>query len=458
MLIRRKTIILGATLLCLSLLILLLFDSAEFRFTETTLRVTSAARLDPILPNPHGLTPTPIFGNKWIDDLQNETQILQQQFAINMSQVLYPSDPLCVDTRSELAEVATRPEVRYLLRLLADYAIWHKRMRKALTEGQQVPTLTWFCNHICGGIGDRLRGIFFTLFTAIMSNRLFLIQWTMPFHPELQHSLFNAAIINWDIPNYRRKGTIWKHASIMSTGKWTTFLYAINHIVFNDSVTHVSVKSNMKWTVYGGGLSQLSENVKYSFSQKSLSIASASLWLKNKTPHLHGIMQRYLFRVNPKVEMLADSLMKKIGLLASPYITVHIRTGFLGTLNESRRVFDKFTHQNAWKVLVECGIRKAENLRSGSTPVLLITDSNIVKDWAKELYQGRVLVTEGESVHIDKVHSVSQIRESEERAGVELLMMARSSALGLSTFSGFCRTAIYMCAVPQNRLFWSSCH
>ena len=81
------------------------------------------------------------------------------------------------------------------------YRQQHIRWRKLLLEGEveKIRTLTWYCDDGCGGLGDRVRSIGFSLMLAMISNRLLLLQWRQPFEVERQNNIFEPAAIDWNL-------------------------------------------------------------------------------------------------------------------------------------------------------------------------------------------------------------------------------------------------------------------
>lgn len=81
----------------------------------------------------------------------------------------------------------------------------HALQRECLLDPKckNPPILVWRCPTAteamrCAGLGDRFRGIQFALLMAILTNRLFLIDWSVAPYP-LQNSL-SPALINWIVP------------------------------------------------------------------------------------------------------------------------------------------------------------------------------------------------------------------------------------------------------------------
>ena len=77
--------------------------------------------------------------------------------------------------KADIAESVSRrtPMPTYLL--IDDYASWHRRNR------YKAPTLVYRCpRRACGGLGDRIRGIAQAYLVAVVTRRVFLIDWYDP--------------------------------------------------------------------------------------------------------------------------------------------------------------------------------------------------------------------------------------------------------------------------------------
>ena len=114
-----------------------------------------------------------------------------------------PKDPKCqskISTSDPFSNFDTVTAIN-LAYLLLSYRQQHIRWRKLLLEGhvESIRTLTWYCDFWCGGLGDRVRGIGFSLMLAMVSNRMLLVQWRQPFEVHRQKNIFEPAAIDWDV-------------------------------------------------------------------------------------------------------------------------------------------------------------------------------------------------------------------------------------------------------------------
>ena len=78
--------------------------------------------------------------------------------------------------------------------ILTSYQHYHAVRRRELEVGNPSKTLTWYCISQCGGIGDRLKGIYPAFLLALVTNRTFFIHLS----DEVQKTMFlEPSAIDW---------------------------------------------------------------------------------------------------------------------------------------------------------------------------------------------------------------------------------------------------------------------
>ena len=97
------------------------------------------------------------------------------------------------------------------------------------------------------------------------------------------------------------------------------------------------------------------------------------------------VFSRYLFNFCEMVLTRASEELKKIGIrVDQDYSVVHIRTGFYGLYNETvtSTRWSKFnlTSEETWRGLVNRTIAKSVKSIGPRAPVLVLTDSDLVKE------------------------------------------------------------------------------
>ena len=353
-----------------------------------------------------------------------------------------------------LHDYTSAVELRLIAGLLDAYRRKHKSWRVALLRGdRKVKTLTWVCDTFCGGIGDRVKGIVTSLLLASLTDRLFLIKWSTPFDPEQQRLLFQPAAIDWDMDQ-----SIWKvvghnvhvHTTTTASSEWTVQVF--QRTVFNYSANHVTVRTNIHYRKFFLGLSHFDSATLRILHEKGL-----RYWimeqLQERNEKISGLVVRFLFRLSDTLQPRIVNMTSGMGLGKHPYVGVHLRTGFYGTLNENPKRFGEFHHKEVWQQLLDCALEKGEALLGAKFDIVLLTDSNVVKEWAIHQYKGKVLVTGKEAVHFDKEDNSNHSIDAALQAGAELGILAYSSILFASSSSGFSHVAREYCGIPERRTF-----
>ena len=359
-----------------------------------------------------------------------------------------PKDPKCRQNNStnDPSSNFDRTTAIHLAHLLLSYRRQHIRWRKLLLEGnvEEIRTLTWYCDSWCGGLGDRVRGIGFSLMLAMISNRLLLVQWRQPFDLERQNNIFEPAAIDWNLDQaLADKLTMLSTASVslMMTGiSKSQKANLIEKYITGLKYRHVRIKTN---TVFNGfvGMHQLLttktlENKRYKMLM-NLDVSKTPLL----SDSIQSVFDRYLFKFSPFVLEKAEQIMKEMNMSnVRQYVVVNIRSGFLGTHNEG----DYFAvHFQQWEAMLDRGVNKSEEL-GFDVPVVLCCDSKIVKSWTNAHYNGRVLSIPRKPVHVDHINDTDKLKVETETAA-EVVIMSRADFMIRTYVNGFTNVAIHMC-------------
>ena len=384
--------------------------------------------------------------------------------------LISPEDPRCVGYDKEffLNKVNNKDGlVLLVLNALQDYIAWHVQMRIKLRKGSfsKVRVLIWYFpnREVSFGLGDRIRGINLALFLAIMSERFLLVQWSnSSLIKNRQQIIFKPNLINWAMDHSMLRS--FENVTQSRIQSWssvdrlrTTFasnIKAIDQIVSkNDSLQHVQIITNSYIRKLIKFYGNLSSNTRKTFVSKGFTATVMSL-LDQYYDDISGLLVRALYKFTPKIHEMGNQLLTQLGIGdRTLYSTLHIRTGFYGTLNEDPSRFTELTKQKTWKHLVEVAIQRTDSLIGPDAPILLLTDSDKVKAWASAKFQHRVKVVPGSSHHIgiqekyDKANS-SELLEAQYQLGTELILLAHSKLLIYSA-GGFSRIGAYICGISK---------
>ena len=363
-------------------------------------------------------------------------------------QLVSPKDPNCRQNNSTSDPLShfDRATTIHLAHLLLSYRQQHIRWRKLLLEGkvEKIRTLTWYCDSWCGGLGDRVRSIVFSLTLAMVSNRLLLVQWRQPFDVERQNNIFEPAAIDWNLDQALADKLLKlssEYVTMMMTGaSKSRRAYLIETYITSSKYRHVRIKTNI---VFDGfvELHQLLtattlENKRY---QNLMDLAV------DQTPFLpdtiFGVFVRYLFKFSPPVLEEAEQIVRDMNMSnTEEYVVANIRTGFLGTLDEG----DYYTvHFQQWKDILDQAVNKSKEL-GNDVPVVLCCDSDKVKSWAEEHYNGKVKSIPRTPVHVDHI-SVNDKSKAEIETTAEVAIMSSATYMIRTYKNGFTDIAIHMC-------------
>ena len=361
-----------------------------------------------------------------------------------------PKDPKCQPNNSTSAPYPTFSSAFtiQLACLLLSYRQQHIRWRKLLLEGkvEKIRTLTWYCNSGCGGLGDRIRSIGFSLMLAMISDRLLLVQWRQPFEVGRQNNIFEPAAIDWNVDQ-----VLVDKLSKLSTASVTILMPGssksqranlIEKFITNSEHRHVRIKTNI---VFNGFVELHQLLTAKTLENKRYQVLINET--RGETPVLpdsiHGVFVRYLFKFSPPVLEKADQIMKEMNMSdIEEYGVANIRSGFLGTLNEEAP-YNYTIHSQQWEVILDQAVNKSEQLGI-HVPVVLCCDSEKVKSWAQAHYTGKVISIPGKPVHVDYIRVADKLN-AEIQTAAEGVIMSRATFLCRSFINGFTNVAIHMC-------------
>ena len=369
-------------------------------------------------------------------------------------ELVSPKDPKCRPNNSTFDPFSNfdRTTAIQLAHLLLAYRQQHIRWRKLLLEGSvdKIRTLTWYCDSMCGGLGDRVRSIGFSLMLAMISNRLLLLQWRQPFEVERQKNIFEPAAIDWNL-DQALADKLLKLSSesvtmFMTETSQSRRAYLIETYITSSKYRHVRIKTNIVFN----GLVQLhplltAKTLKNEMYQTLMNVAVGEP--PTLSDSIHGVFVRYLFKFSPTVLERAEQLIKEIHMShIKEYVVANIRSGFVGTLDEGEFFA---THSEQWGVVLDHAVNKSKQLGIVA-PVVLCCDSENIKSWANAHYSEKVIPIPREPVHVDKMHVADKVNAEIETAA-ELVIMSRSTFLYRAYRNGFTNVAVHMCPFVKSQ-------
>ena len=346
-----------------------------------------------------------------------------------------------------------QPEFQEVHRILESYRTFHKSQVEKTVVGQPVNSLTWYCITGCGGIGDRMKGMYSAFLLALAMNRTFFIYQS----EEVQKSMYiEPNAIDWRPVNGCKKmypDETLEHFG--HTSYWLQKLFGDNdnfHMVINKMILkHNLFVSSIR------GIGRLTKDISRSSLGQSLPLLRVLLSL-SQTQKLHclqSVIHQYLFQVPQQVVREAASALAMLNLHPQKFVSVHIRTGFmnswLGEILLKKSFFNgaRFARtQASWRGMIDCALRIADSILGNHSLLLVSSDDQEPKDWAVATYGARIRIWDNHPVHVSCLWltAASATENSLLQNWIELAVMAQSRAM-VRIPSGFSDVASHMCSM-----------
>lgn len=370
---------------------------------------------------------------------------------------------------------------------LEDYAQFHHQQLQKLKSGNRhIRTLSWSCFSpvSCGGIGDQLYNIQQALVYAIISQRVLSLHWNPTSYKTMKYLRPNK--IDWTYFN-ETQGMQTHHSKdqyrvgIPRTVEYYEPFY--KQLLSEDHI-HMTVNHELQVPfIRGIRMAATSANINKTLAQ--FGITKLLIDSDNSTSipleMFSGELLRYLFHFEKTIIDKVEQVQQKLGVLDTPYLAIHMRTGFFGMeQDEGSRLHSRKAFRNPidWDKTITCSIKLSNQLFGKKHPIYLATDSNVVKKLAVTKYGRKIKVAHFALQHVALTkHNLSQYlrNESQEQitnftqgsrslamdsansvsvddidghmsSWVDFLLMARSSAL-VHSISGFSVTAGQFCSI-----------
>ena len=352
------------------------------------------------------------------------------------------------------------------LKTLENYASYHDTMAKSPSRR----TLVWWCStfNYCGGLGDRIRGTAYALLLAMISRRKLLIVWPA----DSEGVYLHPHMINWKDKIVSDLLTRPPSDMLDSDDFTNPYHFSIQNIITDSGKVVIDVTTDamehymriigsnetnviLSTNLFLGSLLDREQNgnspswLMYGLQWHGLSHLS-----NDELNDVVGVVFRYLFKLDDEVLEGMSAAMEVLSLNHSPFVAVHVRTGFA-----SMQPYEELKHHPAflqndsdWKHALHCAVKAAnELLGKNTTYVFLTTDSYLVKEMALSKYGMRIRTLKNILIHVDMLEKEPHTLSAEEKEGfivvwVELLLMAQGEILVMGE-SGFSQTAGLLCGL-----------
>lgn len=354
------------------------------------------------------------------------------------------------------------------LKTLESYASYHNAMGKSSSSRR---TLVWWCSsfELCGGLGDRIRGITYSLLLAMLSRRRLLIVWGANSGGAFLH----PHMINWKDKTINNLLTKWVRNDVVGSDDFINpYIFTFRAILGESSKPDVDApKDDLEYYIRIIGSNETNVILSTNLDPSSLLdkerngndpewLVDGLQWhgLSHLSPSdlddVMGIVFRFLFKLDNEVLNELSTAAEVLGLTHSPYVAVHVRTGFAGMQPYEELIHHPKLQQNDsyWEVALQCAVRAADELQGKNmTYIFLATDSKLVKQMALSKYGMRVRTLNNVLLHVDKLEKDPHTLSAEEQEGlmvvwVEFLLLAQGKMLVMGE-SGFPLAAGLLCGL-----------
>eukprot|EP01090_Pellita_catalonica_P005466 TRINITY_DN1548_c0_g2_i1.p1 TRINITY_DN1548_c0_g2~~TRINITY_DN1548_c0_g2_i1.p1 ORF type:complete len:334 (+),score=35.10 TRINITY_DN1548_c0_g2_i1:41-1042(+) len=275
----------------------------------------------------------------------------------------------------------------------------------------------------CEGLGDRLRGIALLFNIAMLTQRVFAIDFAHPF--PLSETL-GTGMIDWQTPLSQAKNL---SSSLFFRG------YSGLNILRRIESQDVAIVSTNAYTV----------DPMYETALYNLFKLNETQYI-NKLKHLighGGISTRILFTATQNILQDLNFFATEIGLnMSGPFVAIHFRAG------GKQKFFEDPIRRNMSKVetFAERALAMAQKYqqeRNVTMAIFLATDSMEAKAKFRNYIPDLKMIS-GHALHIDRpeafLNDPKLLREAYSRVWVDWIFLARSTCL-IRSPSGFSITA-----------------
>ena len=291
---------------------------------------------------------------------------------------------------------------------------------------------------MCSGLGARFRNILSAFVYALITNRVFLIHLG---DIDKSMMLIETNKINWSFFSEKLGMHKYDDFQLTRATRSCSNIAELQHML-RSNISHVTLSFSF------GGLC-----LDDPWIRKGLSALGLSTLMKksNFADLLAGVIWRFLFTFPGNLVADVKHIEKSFRLQSRNYVSVHIRTGFVGSVFEERvnntpKKIQK--DKESWEDTMKCSLKLADEHVGKNSPVFLATDSHKVKELAlKKKYGRRIRTSQIKNiVHSDHPKTWKRVDSSAFRdMWTDILLLAKGKLIVLS-HSGFSHFALQLCS------------
>lgn len=283
---------------------------------------------------------------------------------------------------------------------------WLEEYERFHVKARGSPTAQYLVHEVsglAGGLGDRLRGMLFTVRVASSLNRVVLFRWNNPY--PLENFFRPASSIDWTLTGIDHvPGPVLRFIDSEHNDVKTGAL-------LNVTAKFITLQTNMRMT---------DDCFECPVLQSAFSHEAACLWQR-------------LLRPIDVIEQRADAVLLQMYSQRRPqYVGVHLRFGgFIGEGDEERGKSPLLNFMHA----VSCARSLAQRASiAQTTPVLVVTDNHRLRTFLQAGSIPSIVTPPALPVHLDSARG--RTLEQHQSTIVDLVLLSRSKCLVLMR-SGF---------------------
>jgi hypothetical protein len=291
-------------------------------------------------------------------------------------------------------------------------------IQKDFVENRNGKALVYTCWGLCGGMGDRIRGITTAFLQAVLTNRAFFINHTSP-APLSEFFEFADQSISWEFNESLVTGMNFTDERFMDKFKIGKYRYRTEnfHRTMKDQVHYLHINQPLQ--------SYLTWNPHLAKELRKYHLDKVNYL------DLPGCIMEYVLKPRGELKTMMENLSSRY-LEQNNVIGIQVRTGGDGQwLNEPSRVprsdLDYF-----WN----CAKRiEDEELQGLPVKWFLTTDSEFVRNESIARFgTEKIFTIEGDIVHVDKTDTTDKRQASQGmlKTLTDLLLLSESNKLIVS--------------------------
>ena len=344
--------------------------------------------------------------------------------------------------------------LKHFSKLLDDYAVHHKAWAKSVSvEGKNSKTVLMYrCSGIkCGSIGDQIYGIVTTFLLAVLSDRIFIINYGTGGEGSGGLKRYLAVNkIDWSIS---LPATDVQEFALLEGSK---DLHDISRKTMNallsPKVQYVSLTTTLKPDdLFSPFFDQdlLEKLLVLKGDETSLESLRDLLW-EHRWLFMNTAVS-FLFHFSQEVMQRAGEIQKDTNVFGM-YSAVHVRTGLgMGDDDMLHHRLNRLgmSREDTWDFILKCSKSVSEKKVGHALALYVASDSHKVKDWITEkridhaVFYDIFLNSESDQSQNSQLVEAN-VNKAMLDAWAELFILSRARILLLSPLSKFSEVAVYL--------------